>query len=54
MPRVYRVHCPNCPHSQVYRSQRNKWWECLMVLVGLRPYRCIACQTRFWSSITFE
>lgn len=41
------VTCPECRSTKVRYSQR--WfWERLLTVFFLRPYRCENCQRRFW------
>jgi hypothetical protein len=40
--------CPACGSTKVHRSRR-KWYERPMSLIKVRPYRCHACQHRFFS-----
>ncbi|HLJ77449.1 MAG TPA: hypothetical protein VKT75_08550 [Acidobacteriaceae bacterium] len=44
-----RVRCPNCKDGdEVYRSHRRKWdWPFLWM--GMRPYRCLLCNKRFYA-----
>ncbi|HEX4132377.1 MAG TPA: hypothetical protein VHZ24_20270 [Pirellulales bacterium] len=53
MARIRGIHCPKCLHSEIYRSKRF-CWEWLLLLVFCRPYRCLACQTRFIRPIVLE
>lgn len=40
--------CPNCGSESVRRSYRVGFIEKVFYrLIGLRPYRCTACETRF-------
>lgn len=41
--------CPCCSSSRVSHSRRRGFAERLFsVLTGVRPYRCLACETRFF------
>jgi DNA-directed RNA polymerase subunit RPC12/RpoP len=43
-----RHSCPNCGSESVRRSLRSGFIENIIYrLIGLRPYRCMACETRF-------
>lgn len=39
-------HCPRCKGPQAARSHRRPWEY---ALVFFRPYRCVACQHRFYA-----
>ena len=43
--------CPNCGSSDIRRSRRQGSAELTKMLVGNYPFRCLACNTRFWSNI---
>jgi hypothetical protein len=40
--------CPNCASSSIADS-RQKSYEFPLNLFCLKPYRCVRCETRFWS-----
>jgi len=50
------VTCPKCKADQARRSHRRGWWEHLIGLLAIHPYRCRACEIRFlkfrWSEST--
>ena len=41
-----RLNCPNCacPHL---RPEEYRWYEAILALFFLRPFRCLRCRTRF-------
>jgi DNA-directed RNA polymerase subunit RPC12/RpoP len=39
--------CPHCGYAKIHYSHR-WYWERLLILLLLRPYRCENCQSRFW------
>jgi hypothetical protein len=39
--------CPRCGSRSPGPSRRS-WAERLLGVLGLRPYRCARCRTRFW------
>jgi cell division septation protein DedD len=39
--------CPECGGDDVRPSMR-RVWEWMLILLGLRPFRCMACYTRFF------
>jgi hypothetical protein len=43
--------CPNCASADVRRSRRQNASEAIRMSLGNYPFRCLACNTRFWSSI---
>jgi len=38
--------CPNCKEREAYRSAR-RWYERPLAVLGLLPYRCARCSTRY-------
>jgi ribosomal protein L37AE/L43A len=40
--------CPYCQNSSFRRSHRGGLRQHVVSLVGIRPYRCLNCQERFW------
>lgn len=42
-----RRRCPTCGSDEVRRSRRRGLLEALLNLVGVKPYRCQRCDTRF-------
>ena len=41
--------CPHCSSKEVFRSHRRGPFEkYVFSLIGLRPYRCIKCESRFY------
>jgi len=47
--------CPRCHSDEVFRSHRRGAMEKYVLrLVGMRPYRCVNCDARFYglSSVT--
>ena len=41
-----RLHCPHCGgHRQ--RPEAYRWYESVLALVLLRPFRCLRCGSRF-------
>src|ERR1700694_583633 len=43
---VLELECPKCRNTDVRPSMRRPW-ERLLVLLSLRPFRCVACYHRF-------
>ena len=41
-----RLNCPHC-HCARVRPEDYRWYERLLALVLLRPFRCLRCRTRF-------
>ncbi len=41
-----RLNCPHC-HGHHLRPEEYRWYETLLVLLLLRPFRCLRCRTRF-------
>jgi predicted RNA-binding Zn-ribbon protein involved in translation (DUF1610 family) len=42
-------HCPHCGSAEVYRSHRRGTMErYLLRAVGVRPFRCVNCDARFY------
>ena len=45
-----RKACPRCRGQEVYRSQRRGIVERYVLrALQIRPYRCVACDNRFYS-----
>src|ERR1700745_3999541 len=41
--------CPHCSSTEVFRSHRRGPFEkYLFSIIGMRPYRCIKCDSRFY------
>lgn len=41
--------CPQCSSNEVFRSHRRGPFEkYFFSVIGLRPYRCIKCESRFY------
>ncbi len=40
--------CPHCQNYDCFRSHRRKW-EYAISLLGIMPWRCMACQKRFYA-----
>jgi hypothetical protein len=41
--------CPNCSGLEIYRSHRRTAFErYLLRAIGMRAYRCIKCDSRFY------
>ena len=41
--------CPNCSSSEIFRSHRRGAMEkYLLRAVGVRPFRCVNCDARFY------
>jgi hypothetical protein len=43
--------CPRCTNCEITRSRRRNVLETILSWVALRPYRCLACNHRFFSFI---
>lgn len=44
--------CPKCRSENIRRSATKNWWErWRKEITGWRPYRCRACNGRFWRQI---
>ena len=41
-----KLNCPRCGSHQV-RPEPFRWYELLLALLFLHPFRCRRCQTRF-------
>ena len=41
--------CPWCESELLHRSRRYTTYEHILRIVGIRPYRCEACNERFYS-----
>ena len=41
-----RLNCPHCSNPHV-RPEVYRWYEAILALVFLRPFRCARCRTRF-------
>lgn len=41
--------CPKCRTEECRRSHREGWRDLLIGLTGLRPWRCRACEARFYA-----
>ena len=42
-------HCPHCGSAEVFRSHRRGAMErYLLPAVGMRPFRCVNCDARFY------
>jgi hypothetical protein len=42
-------HCPVCTSDKVVLSRRKSFFErSILPIIGWRPYRCAACQHRFY------
>jgi len=41
--------CPRCESELLHRSRRYNTYEHILGMVGVRPYRCEACNERFYS-----
>jgi hypothetical protein len=46
--------CPYCLSPQVTRSRRRNVWERVLILMLLRPYRCLECDARFYGRVSFR
>jgi hypothetical protein len=47
--------CPNCRSGENYRSHRNGLLEkYLLGPFGVRPYRCMNCDVRFYGFSRFD
>jgi hypothetical protein len=45
--------CPKCGGTNVHRSRRKGFYErVLLRLRGLRPYRCVGCNHRYFDAVT--
>ena len=42
------MNCPHCQGTKVRRSQRRNVFENALSGLGLRPWRCLDCQARFF------
>jgi hypothetical protein len=42
--------CPGCPLGDIARS-RWRWFELPLVLLLMRPYRCVYCGKRFFAGM---
>jgi hypothetical protein len=40
--------CPNCSSNNCRRSHRRNMCERAFSWVGIRPFRCLECDGRFW------
>lgn len=40
--------CPRCQSNDCFRSHRRKW-EYTLSLLGIMPWRCVACRKRFYA-----
>ena len=45
------VLCANCGSESVRRSKRQSFGELVRMYMGVYPFRCMDCDTRFWVSI---
>jgi formate dehydrogenase maturation protein FdhE len=43
-----RPHCPKCGSSDARRSRRAGLLAAFMQTLGLRPFRCRSCRSRFY------
>jgi len=43
--------CQNCGGTSLRRSKRQSFLELGRMLVGVYPFRCLDCGTRFWCSV---
>jgi hypothetical protein len=42
-------HCPHCHSKNISKSKRRGLLESMVLkLVNVRPYRCLACDSRFY------
>jgi hypothetical protein len=47
--------CPNCGRGENYRSHRKSQLEkYLLGAIGVRPYRCMNCDARFYAFSRFN
>ena len=46
---THQVVCPSCQGSNFRRSRRRVFWDYLLSYVGILPWRCHACETRFYA-----
>ena len=41
--------CPSCQSDSCRRSKRRGIWDYIVGVTGLRPWRCRACEARFYA-----
>ena len=48
LSKIFPLRCPQCAQRDIRRSALQQRREWLLFVVGMRPYRCQPCDTRFY------
>jgi len=43
------MHCPRCREADAIRRSHHRMQDWLFAVIGLKPYRCLNCDRRFYS-----
>jgi hypothetical protein len=43
------LRCPGCFANEELHRSHLRWWDIPLRLLGMRPYRCLSCNRRFYA-----